>query len=39
MAEIDQPLFLNDVISTSSSGVNIETGLLSPADLVSQPPA
>jgi hypothetical protein len=31
MAEIDQPRFLNDVISTSSSGVNIETGLLSPS--------
>lgn len=35
MAEIDQPRFLNDVISTSSSGVNIEVGLLSPAGVVS----
>jgi hypothetical protein len=33
MAEIDQPRFLNDEISMSSSGVNIETGLLSPARL------
>jgi hypothetical protein len=39
LPEIDQPRFLNDVISTSSSGVNIETGLLSAAGLVSQPPA
>lgn len=29
MAEIDQPLALDDAISTSSSGDKIETGLLS----------
>jgi hypothetical protein len=39
MAEIDQPLFLNDVISTSSSGVSIETEPLLLAGQVSQPPA
>ena len=39
MAEIDQPRFLNDEISTSSSGVNIEMGLLPLAGVVSRPPA
>jgi len=39
MAEIDQPLFFNDVISTSSSGVSIETEPLLLAGLVSHPPA
>lgn len=34
MAEIDQPRFLNDVISTSSSGVSIEVGLLINAGVV-----
>src|SRR5690606_11471391 len=39
MAEIDQPLFLNDVIYTSSSGDSIETEPLLLAGSVSQPPA
>src|SRR5690606_6897310 len=34
MAEIDHPRFLNDAISTSSSGVNIEAGLLLHAGVV-----
>jgi hypothetical protein len=34
MAEIDQPRFLNDVISTSSSDVSIEVGLLLHAGVV-----
>src|SRR4051812_49441819 len=38
MAAIDHPRFFNAVISTSSSGVNIETGLLSTRS-ASQPPS
>jgi hypothetical protein len=34
MAEIDQPRSLNDVISTSSSDVSIEVGLLLHAGVV-----
>src|SRR4051794_21099433 len=38
MAAVDHPRFFNAVISTSSSGVNIETGLLSTRS-ASQPPS
>ena len=34
MAEIDHPRFLNEVISTSSSGDSIEAGLLLHAGVV-----